>query len=213
MKDSYALGLVYIVSVSIIWSAASLLVQYLYQGLDFDSPFILTYIGTSLLMILIPIFILNGRKKMIWNCLCDFITCKEGICKNRESSSFELSSSSLAVRQVDDNGNSSMFSIKAQFSSEGTPLSLNSDYDDESQHANDETILSSTSSQKLQLQPLHKQQQQQQQRHDDDDDEFDHDCSNLLSHRDHIGLAMQIAPFWFISNYFYNLSLKYTTIT
>ena len=35
----------------------------------------------------------------------------------------------------------------------------------------------------------------------------------LLSHVDHIKMAVKIAPLWFVSNYFYNLSLAYTTIT
>ena len=35
----------------------------------------------------------------------------------------------------------------------------------------------------------------------------------LLSHKEHITMALQIAPMWFVSNYFYNLSLIYTSIT
>lgn len=35
----------------------------------------------------------------------------------------------------------------------------------------------------------------------------------LFSHQDHMKMAMKVAPIWFISNYFYNLSLAYTTIT
>ncbi len=35
----------------------------------------------------------------------------------------------------------------------------------------------------------------------------------LWSHSDHFRVAMKIAPLWFLSNYFYNLSLAYTTIT
>ena len=53
--SSYALGLVFIVIVAIIWSAASILVQYLYHEQSFDAPFLLTYIGTSLFVVLLPI--------------------------------------------------------------------------------------------------------------------------------------------------------------
>jgi len=35
----------------------------------------------------------------------------------------------------------------------------------------------------------------------------------ILCHVDHIRIALKIAPIWFISNYCYNLSLAYTTIT
>jgi len=48
--SSYALGLVFIVLVAIIWSAASVVVQYVYSQ-SFDAPFLLTYIGTSLFVI------------------------------------------------------------------------------------------------------------------------------------------------------------------
>ena len=47
-SSSYTLGLVYIFLVSVIWSAASVLVQYLYTDQSFDSPFLLTYLGVSL---------------------------------------------------------------------------------------------------------------------------------------------------------------------
>jgi len=35
----------------------------------------------------------------------------------------------------------------------------------------------------------------------------------LLSHIDHISMASQVAPLWFTSNYFYAMSLKWTTIS
>lgn len=35
----------------------------------------------------------------------------------------------------------------------------------------------------------------------------------VLSHIDHIGMAVKIAPVWFLSNFFYNTSLAYTSIT
>ena len=53
--SSYALGSVFIVLVAIIWSFASVVVQYLYRDQKFDAPFLLTYIGTSLFVIQIPL--------------------------------------------------------------------------------------------------------------------------------------------------------------
>ena len=35
----------------------------------------------------------------------------------------------------------------------------------------------------------------------------------ILSHVDHISMAVKIAPVWFLSNFFYNTSLAYTSIT
>ena len=53
--SSYALGLVFIFVVAIIWSAASIVVQYLYHDQGFDNPLLLTYIGTSLFTVLLPL--------------------------------------------------------------------------------------------------------------------------------------------------------------
>jgi solute carrier family 35 protein F5 len=130
---SYALGLVFILFVSIIWSAASILVQYLYTDQSFDSPFLLTYIGTSLFILLIPNqwFFEQWRKRY----------------RNR-------------------NGNA--------------------DADDyESIHS-----LTTTTT-------IHN----------------NHNHNHKWSYTDHIRAAAKIAPVWFISNYAYNASLKYTSIT
>lgn len=53
--SSYALGLVFILLVAIIWSVASIVVQYLYRDQSFDAPFLLTYIGTSLFVVQLPL--------------------------------------------------------------------------------------------------------------------------------------------------------------
>jgi len=53
--SSYALGLVFIILVAIIWSIASVVVQYLYRDQSFDAPFLLTYIGTSLFVVQLPL--------------------------------------------------------------------------------------------------------------------------------------------------------------
>ena len=53
--SSYALGLVFIFLVAIIWSIASIVVQYLYRDQSFDAPFLLTYIGTSLFVVQLPL--------------------------------------------------------------------------------------------------------------------------------------------------------------
>ena len=53
---SYKLGLLFIVIVSIIWSAASVLTQHIYCDLGFDSPFLLTVIGSSLFIMWLPLY-------------------------------------------------------------------------------------------------------------------------------------------------------------
>jgi solute carrier family 35, member F5 len=51
---SYALGLLFIFCVAVIWALSSVLVQYLYTGQDFHSPFLLTYTGVSLFALWLP---------------------------------------------------------------------------------------------------------------------------------------------------------------
>lgn len=58
---SYALGLLFIFLVSCSWAGASVLLQYIYQDLAFDSPFIITYVCTSLFAIYLPWVYACGR--------------------------------------------------------------------------------------------------------------------------------------------------------
>ena len=54
MTPSYALGLSFLLCVTLIWAAASVVVQHLYRDMDFESPFLLTYISVSLFVLWIP---------------------------------------------------------------------------------------------------------------------------------------------------------------
>jgi solute carrier family 35 protein F5 len=138
--SSYGLGLVFIVLVSLIWAAASILVQYLYTNQDFDSPFLLTYFGVSLFTVFLPLEWLQQK------------------CKGQSSS-------------------------------------ISEDYQTISAH--DEAPLTS----------------------DNGNDRNDHQptpstlASEKWSTRDHMRAAAKIAPVWFLSNYSYAASLKYTSIT
>ncbi len=190
MKSSYALGLFYIFLVSIIWSAASILVQYLYEGLDFDSPFLLTYIGTSLFIILIPSYLIYQRRRKIHRCLSDvfFIICWWWCC---------CCCGEQSQRPSYDEGSDDGCLEQPQTSTEGTPLATNvgEDLEDDfyiNEHNSDEQDTNENDSQSNMV---------------------DTTSEYFLSHLDHLGKAAKIAPWWFLSNYFYNLSLKYTTIT
>jgi len=55
-SNSYALGLLFILLVAVIWSGSSVLVQYIFQDLDFQSPFLVTYICNSLFLIYLPLW-------------------------------------------------------------------------------------------------------------------------------------------------------------
>jgi solute carrier family 35 protein F5 len=133
--SSYSLGLVFIFLVAVIWSAASVLVKYLYQNHDFDAPFLLTYIGTSLFTVLIPIHRLHER----W---CD---------TNRtDTAEYEHLATSPPSEGVDEG---------------------------ESHPVRNQTL------------------------------------PHRWTERDHMIAAAKIAPVWFISNFAYNTSLQYTSIT
>ena len=54
MSSSYALGVLFLVIVSLLWTACSMVVQHLYNDMSFDSPFLIVYIGTSLFSVFLP---------------------------------------------------------------------------------------------------------------------------------------------------------------
>ena len=47
-REGFRLGLVFIGFVVLIWTLSSVLVQYIYKSLSFDSPFLLTYLCSVL---------------------------------------------------------------------------------------------------------------------------------------------------------------------
>jgi solute carrier family 35 protein F5 len=62
---AYLLGLFFIVLVCIIWSASSLLTQYVYTEHSFRSPFLLTYVGVSLFSLWLPVWYVRNAKRLI----------------------------------------------------------------------------------------------------------------------------------------------------
>ena len=133
LSPSYTLGLFFILLVSLIWAAASILVQWVYNSdeFDFDSPFLLTYIGVSLFTCFLP---------ANW-----IVTCFLG----------ETAGPTLANVEEYEN----------------IPPSPET------------TITTSV------LSPLR------------------------WTTQDHVWAAAKIAPVWFVSNYAYNASLEFTSIT
>jgi solute carrier family 35 protein F5 len=143
--SSYALGLFFILLVSIIWAAASVLVQYLYQEESFDSPFLLTYIGTSLFTIFLP-------TNWIWKRLCG-------------------AGSSRIGGLADDY--ETVHSVEIEIPVSPSPTTT-------------ETMTTSTTTTPR---------------------------PRIWTEQDHMRAAAKIAPIWFISNWAYNSSLRYTSIT
>jgi solute carrier family 35, member F5 len=147
LSPSYGLGLLFIVLVTLIWSVASMVVQFLYTDANFGSPFLLTYIGSTLFVLFLP-------SRMIWER-------RRRLC-------------SLASSNSDDEGDVIPW---------------------ETQDTYEQIPTSSLPDEGLSVQPAMQTK------------------TVLLSHRQHFDIAMKIAPVWFISNFAYNASLKYTSIT
>lgn len=138
LSSSYTLGLIFIFLVSLIWAAASVLVQFVYSDkFSFDSPFLLTYTGVSLFTCFLP---------AKW--IADRLT-------------GEVVHSGLSPIPNDD----------IDFNRSETPVGT------------------------------------------DPEDTSTLGVAVLWTTRDHVVAAAKIAPVWFISNYAYNASLKYTSIT
>jgi len=57
----YILGLFLILLLCLVWTAASVMTQYLYSEQEFASPFLMTYIGVTTLAMLLPIKLLTDR--------------------------------------------------------------------------------------------------------------------------------------------------------
>eukprot|EP01038_Epipyxis_sp_PR26KG_P008033 gene8033-10886_t len=53
---SYLLGLGFITSCAVIWSCSSILLQHIYEDLNFKSPFFLTYFANTLMILYLPIW-------------------------------------------------------------------------------------------------------------------------------------------------------------
>ena len=141
--SSYALGLVFILLVAIIWSAASIVVQYLYHNQSFNAPFLLTYIGISLFVVQLPLHWMYKR----W------------------------------VKWQKDSGDHNYESV---------PVSPHS---------------------------LEEEEELQQTVGDVNGNNSNMTGENLWTEKDHMIAAAKLAPWWFVSNFSYNASLQYTSIT
>jgi solute carrier family 35 protein F5 len=56
MFSKWTIGILFIFIVTVIWSFSSYMAQFIYSDLDFHSPFLLTYIASSLFAIYIPVW-------------------------------------------------------------------------------------------------------------------------------------------------------------
>jgi len=154
LSPSYTLGLIFIVLVSLIWAAASVLVQWVYSDeFEFDSPFLLTYIGVSLFTSFLP-------AHWIYESLIEW----------RRNKGQQQGGQGITL-------SSSLGNVAGEYE---RVRSTSMDVED----STTETTLPSPSSSRP-----------------------------IWTIQDHFSAAAKIAPLWFVSNYAYNASLEYTSIT
>ncbi|CAB9521109.1 solute carrier family 35, member F5 [Seminavis robusta] len=180
----YALGLFFILCVSLIWSAASILVQFLYTKQSFDSPFLLTYIGVSLFTLLLPTnFVIEQGKQMLsatfgrrrsLNDLVEIPTTTTFEIKSDERGQYE---------NVPSVGESASLEEEQQQDT----------YQDEPDNSQDGEADNSVGSDVIGI-PMPP-------------------TTLKWTNYDHMNAAVKIAPVWFIANWTYNASLAYTSIT
>lgn len=56
LTRSYILGLTFLLIAAVIWAGASILTQFIYSNLNFQSPFLITYIANSLFVLYLPLW-------------------------------------------------------------------------------------------------------------------------------------------------------------
>jgi solute carrier family 35, member F5 len=138
-----------------------MVVQFLYTEQHFDSPFLLTYIGTTLFVVLLP-------SRLLWE-----RTCGGDVIPWTTTDSYQH----IPTGTVDFEDHASRSEPPA------CAFTINDDDDDDEQP-------SSMRQPQLSVPEY-----------------------VVLSHRQHLMMALKIAPIWFLGNWAYNTSLAYTSIT
>ncbi|GKY97493.1 hypothetical protein MPSEU_000707600 [Mayamaea pseudoterrestris] len=186
LSPSYVLGLTFIVLVAILWSASSILTQYLYSDrYQFDSPFLLTYIGVSLFSLWLPT-----------HQFIEWISNKQDTAIRIPESVPEPSSENAYDSSILNGGGSSDEWDHAATANN----SLSQQMKPQSIHTADTAIILEHDLYQADPQSLSLQEQDSHNQHH-------------WTHQDHFNAAAKIAPIWFLANWTYNTSLAYTTIT
>ena len=64
-RGRYILGIGFILAQCVVWIAASVLTQYMFNESDNSSPFLMTYTGVALMMIFLPVHWISERLKRV----------------------------------------------------------------------------------------------------------------------------------------------------
>ena len=209
ISRSYALGLTFIVVVTIIWTASSITVQYLYKDLSFHSPFLLTYIGVSLFTLWLPVKMATescqeciknqenrGRSDTIrqhgmggcadyyWSLCCHHL------CVWRKPTIYESIPTSTPTT--------------AAATATAVPQERTDRHSVLEEEKEEPVVFDFSSADSEVEEGLDG---------DDLQDNFAGGMTYHWTHADHFRTACFIAPVWFLANWTYNASLAYTSIT
>ena len=214
-SSSYALGIIFLLIVSLLWTICSMVVQHLYHDMQFDSPFLVVYIGTSLFSVFLPIRLFYERSGRLLKHRC---------CRRRDEHASDeneviiipwrndlqlLNSSRQNAGFADTRGDS----LNLMTSPSQQPnLNDNDDFDHNDDYSFDPTNGVQMKSNEFANEEF-RSETYNSHHYDPVPENFASDSKYLLSHQDHISMATKIAPLWFLSNYFYAISLEWTTIS
>ena len=168
--------------------------------MQFDSPFLIVYIGTSLFSVFLPMRLCYERSGRWFKHLCCCRHEEVGIEENdiiiipwgndvqllrsrREEGFHDIGGDNLTLMPSQQNRNDDV------------------DHDD---YSFDPTNA-------VQMQATERQFTNESSHHYEPNSP-DNNTKYLYSHQDHISMAMKVAPLWFLSNYFYAISLEWTSI-
>lgn len=201
--SSYTLGLFFILLVSIIWSAASVLVQFLYTKQSFDSPFLLTYIGVSLFTLLLPTKVAIEQGKILGRYIFGG---RDGGGTGTGGSHGAFAARSESNELLEITGASDMGQYENVPSVESGTAREGEEADD-----NDNDVAGDNQ--------FRDEDQREEQGINDDAEETRPTDIEIIrdqapwTNSDHMWAALKIAPIWFLANWTYNASLAYTSIT
>jgi len=203
---NWALGIFFLVLVAALWAGSSVLIQYIYDNLDYEEPFVLTYIGTSLFFIYIPgWFILtwlgqvkNPRYRQLplsnledcWDSQYEMVPLDETLLRrNRFDSDTDINSDVETKQPNVYNNNDDILSNNIS-SSNGSFDDLNSPIiENETDYGKEQTF-----------------------NHINNDDE-ENKPTHIMSHYGTMRVSLIVCPIWFLANWTYNQSLSMTSVT
>ena len=215
--SSYNLGLFFILLVSLIWSAASILVQFLYTQESFDSPFLLTYIGVSLFTILLPTKVAMEQGKLFWGYLIQRWRWLSSTASDNDDFLEIMGAASLgentnALGQYENVP--SVESVTMQ--DRGNFLDdeeVEAPFRDEEERGDEDAGEPAVRPEaEIEMEPPLSTPAQE----SSIDDVIiirEEEEEESWTNADHMWTALKIAPVWFLANWSYNASLAYTSIT